>query len=221
VFAGPQALRFKVFFEEDVIGSAIEQHRARVLQLWWYPSSGELRLFEPKQDNAGIVQGEFLRRGAALAESEDGPRPVELDDFARAGAVLRLAAPPLELTVMDADGFTRKWLAAHSRAPFGDPLPAPSSYSHPSTRRVHDWARPTTVAFDRGFEINAALGFYSRSPDVRGRFKQARGRVLRFEGLLDERATAPAGSGDLVVVAVHFFLEDETMEVLAPEGRNR
>jgi hypothetical protein len=77
------------------------------------------------------------------------------------------------------------------------------------------------VSQDRGFETNAALGFYSRAPDVRGRFEQARGRVLRFEGLLDQRRGSAGRAGDLLVVAVHYFLEDETMEIICPEGFNR
>ncbi len=210
-----------MFFEEEVIGSAIERSRARVLQLWWYHATGEVRLFEPRQDNAGLVQGEFLRKSKVSLVTEDGTRPLELSDLACAGAVIRIASPPLTLTLMDADAYSRRWLAANGRAPFGDPIPAPASYSHPPTRRVHDWARPTTVAHDRGFETNAALGFFSRSPDARGRFEAARGRVLRFEGLLDERSGPAGATGDLVVVALHYYLEDETVEVIAPEAKNR
>ncbi|KAA0176987.1 hypothetical protein FNF27_01317 [Cafeteria roenbergensis] len=216
-----ETLRFRVFFEEEVIGSAIERSRARVLQLWWYHATGEVRLFEPRQDNAGLVQGEFLRKSKVSLVTEDGTRPLELSDLACAGAVIRIASPPLTLTLMDADAYSRRWLAANGRAPFGDPIPAPASYSHPPTRRVHDWARPTTVAHDRGFETNAALGFFSRSPDARGRFEAARGRVLRFEGLLDERSGPAGATGDLVVVALHYYLEDETVEVIAPEAKNR
>ncbi|KAA0164031.1 hypothetical protein FNF31_02580 [Cafeteria roenbergensis] len=215
-----ETLRFRVFFEEEVIGSAIERSRARVLQLWWYHATGEVRLFEPRQDNAGLVQGEFLRKSKVSLVTEDGTRPLELSDLACAGAVIRIASPPLTLTLMDADAYSRRWLAANGRAPFGDPIPAPASYSHPPTRRVHDWARPTTVAHDRGFETNAALGFFSRSPDARGRFEAARGRVLRFEGLLDERSGPAGATGDLVVVALHYYLEDETVEVIAPEAKN-
>jgi hypothetical protein len=211
-----QSLRFLAYFCEDVPGSSLEPTRVRVVQIWWYPSTSELRLFEPKSENAGIDQGDYLKRCRPLVVGDE-PRPVELSDMARAGAILSLVAPRIDLTVIDADSFTRKWMETHELSPFGTAL-APPEVPHPDKPVAGH--RMTRVALDAGLESNAALGFYSRAPDRRARFEQAEGRVLRFEGLLDERQRGNPSYGDLVVVAVHYFLEDETMEVIAPEGIN-
>lgn len=78
-------------------------------------------------------------------------------------------------------------------------------------------SQPTTVGTDRGFEMNAALGFYSKAPDTRGRFNENNKKVLRFECVWDDRGRP---FGDLQLLALHYYLEDETVEAVVRTGTN-
>lgn len=206
-----EVLKFLCFVEETVENSPLETLRARVLQLHWFPSDSTMRMFEPHLDNSGLVQGEYLARHRP--HLDDG-RPLRIEDIAATGTAIDLYGRTF--VIADANAYTRDWIRRHLGVDVGAPVSLPKAFRHPTADSTKPVARPTVVSFDSGFESNAALGFYSKAPDRRDRFVKAAGKVLRFEGLIDERPTG----GDLVVVAVHFFLEDETVEVLAPPSIN-
>ena len=240
-----QILRFVIFTEEEVPYSAIEERRTRVMQLWWYLGDGTVRIFEPRacisslretdrqtrfrllhsklcrrfmnllagEDNSGLIQGEFFARNPP--PTLDDGRPLELEDLAPVGVAFPLFGR--QFVVADADRWTRDWFQREANVDLGPAVPIPATYHHAPTARQHDRFRPTKVSLDAGFQENAALGFYSRAPDTRGRFMQNRGKVLRFE-CVEDRRNQPFG--DVLVMALHFFLEDDTMEIVFPLQEN-
>ena len=69
---GPrQVLRFYAYFLESVQESRIENFRVRKCVLLFYLEDGTMQITETKQNNAGIPQGNFLRRGK-IAKNEEG-----------------------------------------------------------------------------------------------------------------------------------------------------
>eukprot|EP00743_Colponemidia_sp_Colp-15_P000675 GILK01000751.1.p1 GENE.GILK01000751.1~~GILK01000751.1.p1 ORF type:complete len:637 (+),score=106.16 GILK01000751.1:110-2020(+) len=57
-----QVLRFYAFFNEPVVESPYENFRVRKCVLHYYLEDGTLHISEPRQENSGIPQGQFLKR---------------------------------------------------------------------------------------------------------------------------------------------------------------
>ena len=64
-------LRFYAYFLESVQESRIENFRVRKCVLLFYLEDGTMQITETKQNNAGIPQGNFLRRGK-IAKNDEG-----------------------------------------------------------------------------------------------------------------------------------------------------
>jgi len=58
-----QVLRFKAFFRESIVESKLEDSRIRKLTVYFYLTDGTLSIYEDRETNSGIIQGQFLKRG--------------------------------------------------------------------------------------------------------------------------------------------------------------
>ena len=61
-----RVLLFSTYYEEDILESAIEEKRIHTCEMYFYVEDGTMEIIETKQENSGIVQGQFLRRGRVL-----------------------------------------------------------------------------------------------------------------------------------------------------------
>lgn len=76
--AGNNVLGFKAYFLEAVHFSSNENHRVRVMTIQYFLGDDTIAIVEPRQLNAGITQGAFLKRqkcyeGACRKEIATGP----------------------------------------------------------------------------------------------------------------------------------------------------
>lgn len=71
-------LRFHGYFKEHVSESRLENHRVRKLTIFYYLEDKSIMITEPKQVNAGVPQGAFLKRQCVI--KPDGT-PFTPDDF--------------------------------------------------------------------------------------------------------------------------------------------
>ena len=205
-------LRYKAYFVEPIQGSAIERWRARVVRLDYFVEDETLRVFEPREDNSGLIQGVILKRHKA--KTDEGV-DVTVDTL-RIGSSVSLFG--VEYCIVDADKRTREWLASTMGVTLGDAQGVPLSYHHPSTHNSHR-AKKTTVVYDVGYKENPDFGFYSREGDTRGQFQANCGKVLRFEvEWMDTQRTGSAG--DARTLLLQYYLADDTVELIEPPYNN-
>lgn len=58
-----RVLLFSAYYEEDILESAIEEKRIHSCEVYFYVEDGTMGIIQTKQENSGIFQGQFLRRG--------------------------------------------------------------------------------------------------------------------------------------------------------------
>ena len=73
-------MRFFGYFKESVVESRLENFRIRKLIIYYFLEDRSILMVEPKQVNAGTMQGSFLNRQMVL--KQDGSQmPFEPSDF--------------------------------------------------------------------------------------------------------------------------------------------
>jgi hypothetical protein len=207
--------RVLAYFMEAAPMNLVEPERARKVELIFHLEDNTMEIIEPYIPNCGIMQGKMLKRhrvpkpatfkkrGAGEVAAIGTGDAVDTEFYSitdvRAGA--KLIIYQREYTVMDCDGSTKRLLREYG-SPFGEPL-----------------ATPATVYDPR---VNASVALVARTAQVKARTtKKSTGffeydrKVLRFYGIWDSRARL---FGDQLKVRLHYYLADNTMEVLPSPG---
>mmetsp|Transcript_4241 Transcript_4241/g.7013 ORF Transcript_4241/g.7013 Transcript_4241/m.7013 type:complete len:624 (-) Transcript_4241:564-2435(-) len=212
-----KVLRFYGFFKESVVESNIENHRIRKMVLYYYLEDDSMHVAEPKQDNSGIPQGTFIKRHKLT--KEDGVSFFTPSEF-NVGDSVTIYGRTFFLT--DADSFTRDWYCANYNREMSEALPYPNDpvdnyratfgltrSSGNTTNRMDDFKR----------YIEARLGKPSHllNGDKLRQFLEHNKRVLRFWCIWDDRQQM---YGDRRPYVLHYFLEDDTVEILEINENN-
>lgn len=199
-------LRFKAYFEENVIEKGVPTTKARAVEILFHVHDNTLEITEMKVENVGIVQGKILKRHQVPKPLEDGTMSPEsiytINDF-HSGVVLSIYSR--DYTVVDCDVFTRGYYE-DLEMPFGDALPLPGhTYKTGSLRPEKvEGVRSITQKFE--------------PPSVKGAGFYAYGqKTLRFYGVYDDTYSL---YGDKIFVKLHYFLANNTMEVVPENSRN-
>mmetsp|Transcript_22425 Transcript_22425/g.78593 ORF Transcript_22425/g.78593 Transcript_22425/m.78593 type:complete len:763 (-) Transcript_22425:246-2534(-) len=208
-----KVLRFNAYFLEPVHESAEENHRTRSITILFYVEDGTLQLSEPKEENSGLMQGTFVRRHKCPKPGGAGGF-VGLTDLV-VGADIKLYGRTMR--IIGCDGFTREF--CHERG-IEQPEDIPAPFDAYSTTRAALKARDTGADSEifRGKKMNplkkfmeASLGRAGGGRDTLSKFLENDGKVLRFYGLWDDRDSV---YGDRLLFRIHYFLADDTMEIL-------
>ena len=200
------ALRFLGYFEENCIEKGRETVRARSVEIVYHVEDSTIEISERKVDNCGIVQGKVLKRHQVPKLTEDGKMSPDsiftLEDFV-AGA--RLTIYSRVYVIADCDQATRAYMD-ENETPFGEPISLPTyTYVKQSLRPE---TNPNVRSITQKFE----------PPSVKGAGFYAYGdKTLRFYGVYDDTFSL---YGDKILVRLHYFLADNTMEVMADNTRN-
>ena len=124
-------MRFQGYFKEHVVESRLENARVRKVTIFYYLEDKSIMITEPKQVNAGIPQGAFLKRHCVL--KPDGT-PFVPDDFC-IGADTGIYGR--QIRIYDCDDYTRRYYAVRLIPSF---LHLLLSYSPPlSVTRIEIW----------------------------------------------------------------------------------
>ena len=104
-------MRFFGYFKESVVESRLENFRIRKLIIYYFLEDRSILMVEPKQVNAGTMQGAFLNRQMVL--KQDGTdMPFEPTDF-RVGLDIGICGRAIR--IYDCDKYTREFFeVSHS-----------------------------------------------------------------------------------------------------------
>ncbi len=207
-----QVLKFNAYFLEPVFESSQETHRVRKCDIYYHLACGEIHVSEPKEENSGIPQGQFVRR--IKVPKPEGGFLTEKD--LRVGSQLLIFGRTF--AIVDCDDSTRK--RTNQPPGIGYPHNAYSEIRHAAKTRdtganqdIHRGKKQNPL---KKF-MEASLGNVAGRGDGLARFKENEGKVLRFFGQWDDKTL----HGFKREYKVLFYLADETMSVLeVPKANN-
>lgn len=194
-----KVLRFFGYFKEAITERREENHRVRRCVVCYYLEDGSMSIDEPREDNSGIPQGAFLRRHRV--PKSDGSF-VGLHDFVVGG---QLEVYARTFFLLACDPFTRTFLQK-SGIEVGPDQEYPYATPHHQFRR--DFSRRVQAAGDSNTHFWAGPSLKSLELDK---------KVLRFYACWDDRGSL---FGDRHAYIVHYYLSDDTVEVLEVHARN-
>ena len=210
-------LAFEAYFLEP----ALDGHRrVRVCCLRYYLEDGTVAVTEPKTNNSGLTQGVLLRRHKV--RSDQG---VSLESFVVGGAVCLYGR---EYRITKCDGFTRAFLQKNGTRVAPD-FEAPGALSDEGpgmlatigmgTRSVGGarvFAEKDANAKPNDEDEGGETAVSSKTKTSNATSDPFDDTVLRFFCSCDGRANGGAVSK----YTLHYFLRDNTVEVLEEQGRN-
>jgi Ca2+-binding EF-hand superfamily protein len=208
-------LSFDAYFKEAVNESSIkgENYRVRKCIIYYYCEDDTIHVVESKQENSGVPQGNFVKRHQIPKDTNSGTYFV-LDDFYM-NAVLSIYGR--NFILVGCNGSTEKYMANVAGRPVG---PQPGFPDDPYEKLRADFMlRETGKDFSvaRNCQKNPMKKFMEatlgNTVNNKGRsgFEQYDRVVLRFTAMWDDRGSM---FGDLQSYTLHYFLADNTVEVL-------
>jgi hypothetical protein len=208
-----QVLRFNCYFQEGVKERKEENCRFRHCVIFFYLEDGTMQITEPKVENSGLPQGAMVKRH--VINKPDGSGPYTPYDLA-CGKSIEVYCKLFRIT--DCDGFT-KWFYAKSGIEIGTPEEAPTDEFDAAMALKK---AVTTKAF--GVPREVIEGAYYNELKLGGarknikleQFMKNDGRVLRFYCFWDD--STRYGCRNYYVL--HYFLADNTVEILDKVARN-
>jgi len=219
-------LRFLGYSIEQVLESPDETQRVRKLSLVFHCADETLLLREAAQINSGMTQGVVLKRQRVPTQFTDPlcsthitAKDIPLDGVTPIDIFGR------KLTIVDAAEATRAYLRdklglAVPAGPFGAWPTEVDTYNVRQAAKLKTSAKRqlTTEDFDnkRALESIAGSGTVSKhAPDhvrtAQQFLKNKIGQHLQFAAYWDDRKRI---SGDLRVVVIRYYLENDTVEVV-------
>lgn len=200
-----QVLRFFAYFQEPVVESPMENFRIRHCVILFHLEDGTMMIIEPKEENSGIPQGTFVKRHRI-------PNPrggfYTYKDL-RCGTTISIYSRAFRVT--DVDDFTKAFLeealGENSGVPEGTPLD--------SFRANKTEASPMKpVSVDKEY-IELSIGGNRKNAKLQQYLENDR-KVLCFWCYWDD----PTRYGARMYYKLHYFLTDDTVEVLEQLARN-
>ncbi len=208
-----RVLLFSAYYEEDILESAIEEKRIHSCEMYFYVEDATMEIIQTKQENSGIVQGQFLRRGR-VAKPESS-RFYEIDDL-KIGSQVQIYNRTFHIVscnestrdyVLKCHGWNEEDVKA---------LPLPRDQFAEANKAKMD--RESGVpGVDRKRKTNdlkqvmeSILGKASSMSD-RGMFLEYGTDALCFHVLWDDRERL---YGDVQYFRLVYYLADNTVEIL-------
>lgn len=218
-----KVLRFGGYFLEAVHESNYENYRVRKCEVMYYLEDNTIQITEPKIENSGILQGNFVKRHRIPMPECDQQGNLQFFSYQHLNVGRELTFYGRTFHLITADLFTRQYYASQSvHVPPDEPLPRDA---YTEIRKAH-MARETGQDPDAHYGkkqypmkdfMEATLGKFARPSDHLRRFLDHDRHVLRFFAIWDDTEKL---YGIKHRYTVHFFLADNTIEILESYERN-
>lgn len=203
--------RFYAYFKEGVDESYQENYRIRKCIIYYYLEDDSIHVAEPKQENSGIPQGVFIKRH--IIPKDGSTKEVFNIMDLKIGEDVNFYGRVFH--IVDCDPFTKAFLADKGyTVPDAMPYPAePIEKYRDSLRKVKSGGPPKPRDDDLTRYVEAKLGRASNIllQDKLKQFIENDGKVLRFFCVWDDRNKL---YGDRRPYVLHYFLSDDTVEIL-------
>jgi hypothetical protein len=198
-----KVLRFYAYFKEAVFSSYIENYRVRRCVIYFYLTDSSIHVAEPKQENSGIPQGVFIKRHRVPKANNEY---VNLNDLAIGAEVCIYSRV---FRIYDVDEFTRQFFA-NNQVDLGLPEEVPIDPF--AQKNMPEPVNNNKVMYPMKEHMEASLGKMTGvNIEATQRFLKNDGKVLRFYCLYSPENTLIAEQRPYIV---HYFLADDTVEVL-------
>ncbi|XP_029458980.1 EF-hand domain-containing family member C2 [Rhinatrema bivittatum] len=193
-----QVLSFDAYFTEEIISSSQEAYRVRLCKIYFYLEDDTIQVVEPEVKNSGIPQGTIIRRHRIPLPPPNDEEFYTMEHFNINKEIVFYAKPYM---IIDCDQFTRNFLRKLGvRINLAGSIPVD----------------PYTTSRNKMYEFMKPLRPYDPMDTLRQFLAHDR-HVLRFYGMWDDRESL---FGDLRELIVHYFLADDTVEVLEVRKSN-
>mmetsp|Transcript_22009 Transcript_22009/g.61580 ORF Transcript_22009/g.61580 Transcript_22009/m.61580 type:complete len:632 (-) Transcript_22009:85-1980(-) len=206
-----QVLRFAAYFQEAVQEDPKENYRQRHCVIYFYLEDGTMMITEPKVENSGIPQGTFVKRhripkpGGGAYTVQDLRNSINISVYSR---VFRITG---------CDEFTRAFyesvLGMDVGADEGTPMDPFTARQLEATAQME---LPLSRDIAEGKEYNElAHGGNRRNAKLQQYLENDR-RILCFKCYWDD----PTRYGSRMYYLMHYYLADDTVEMLESLARN-
>lgn len=188
-----QVLKFRGYFREHVVESALESWRIRDVNIFYYLEDSTVMITENKQENSGVPQGTFLKRqmvlktGLPIGEQA----ALDTDDF-RVGETVNIYGRNFMLT--DADQYTREFYS-NLGIEQGEAQEVPTDSFSKSQTRVKPKKDKAMIDY-----LEHTLG--GGKVKSQKQFLDNDRKVLRFYTFSDDEP-----------FIIHYYLADDTIEI--------
>ena len=206
--------QFSSFFIEQVSESPDETVRVRRADIYFYSQDGTIHIEEPRIENSGLPQGQFLRRETIVKPNGEN---YTLRDL-RIGNVL--SATGREFVIVDVDGPSRTKLVALGYDAQPDALPVPTGeYDAAMERSKGTRGGDPTQNYGKQltsmkYFMEAALG---QNVKTKGDPTTEGNKILRFFLAWDDRKSL---YGTLSTFSLHYYVYDKTIEIVEDKQAN-
>ncbi|XP_066562925.1 EF-hand domain-containing family member C2 isoform X2 [Amia ocellicauda] len=187
-----QVLCFDAYFQEDVHEKPEEPYRIRECKIYFYLEDDTIKVVEPEVKNSGIPQGTLLRRHRIPLPPPNEDQYYTVYHF---NINQQMALYSRIFSITDCDLFTRNFLRKLGMR-LKSPAPTPED--------------PYSILRSKMEESMKPLRPYERA-DIMKQFMDHDREVLRFFCHWDD-SEAMFGDGHKLVL--HYFLADDTIEIL-------
>jgi len=206
-------LRFYAVFQEHVVERWDENSRTRNVVIQYYLEDGTLSITEPKVENSGLMQGQFLK--PSHAPRADGNGNLGPGDF-HIGEEFVLNG--IHYHVTGCDRYTRwffeenGWFLGEEESVMKDQWV--KSYTHAKIAEKGGLPQSRSAV-----EAKQLVGYQLGQPPADLKliqFLQNDRKVLRYKAFWDD----PTLYGNRFYFTIHYFLADNTMEINEAHARN-
>lgn len=207
--------RFMAFFKESVPESNVETFRVRKCDILYYKDDNTISIKEKVEQNSGIPQGQFIKRGKIPKNNDGNYTHEDLE----VGTDIKIYGRVFH--IVDADAYTRSEKTNMASA---EDYP---SEAHKESRKFQtEMQDPNKKKGKRTNPLTrymeASLG--NAAPRQRGSggdglsvFLKNDGKVLHYDCLWDDTSRL---YGEKHHYRINYFLSDDTMEVLETYSSN-
>jgi hypothetical protein len=210
-----QVLRFFAYFQEPVHENPNENYRMRHCTIYFYLEDGTMQINEPKIENSGVPQGAFVKRHRIPKPKEAGGGFYTPSDL-KCGINLTMYARTFR--IISCDSFT-KWFYDNALLDIGElEEPPVDGFQELEMRKKMDVSQMGGATRDviEGKEYTElSLGGARKNAKIQQFLANDR-KVLRFKVFWDD----PTRYGSRQYFVLHYFLSDDTVEILGEYARN-